>query len=280
MIINLIFLIFLVISHYECLDWKLTVVLGTSRIHVAVQGLEIDRIMEPIINSKADKAHILIFRDEKTERFMKQHRIIKENLEKNKIEVETVGVEIHDYNDLIQTFSKIIKTERKQHESCEIFLNLSVGTKISAIAGMDACRLWGCTPYYVIPEEYAPENQAKESLSKGVKEIIHPPLFEMVKPENNLIEALKLLDLKKGWMYKKEFKKKLLEKKMLRVQKKYADPKEQAKVSAEYMALNHQYIKPLEDAWKFIQQEKVGRNIRLTITNRGREALEIFKYLE
>ncbi|MHA1377210.1 MAG: HFX_2341 family transcriptional regulator domain-containing protein [Candidatus Helarchaeota archaeon] len=256
--------------------------LEAGRIHIAFQGKETDRISEPIIKYKADKAYIFIFKDEKTEKFMEQHNIIKQKLKNNNIDAVTVNSEIHSYNDVIQNISKIIKQEREKNPACEIFINISVGTKITAVAAMDACRLWRCSPYYVLPLEYLPENQDDDlSLSKGIKDIIYPPHFEMVKPETHLIEALKIIATsKKGFMYKKDFKKKLQEKKLLHILKKYDDPKDPNKKSAEYMALNQQFIIPLMQKWKYIEQSDDKRNKKLTLTDLGREALQIFKYLD
>jgi len=260
----------------------ISTMLGANRIHIAFQGKETDRISEPIIRYKGDKAYIFIFRDEKTEKFMEQHRWIKEKLAENNIDTITINTEIHDYNEVIQKISKIIKQERDINPKCEIFVNISVGTKITAIAAMDACRLWECTPYYVIPEEYIPEGgHASSSLSKGIKDIITPPQFDIVKPEKNLIQALKILaTTKREYMYKKEFKKKLQEKKLLKIMKQYNDPKDPKKKSAEYMALNQQYIIPLKQKWKYIEESDDKRNKKISLTKLGREALEIFKYLD
>ena len=118
-------------------------------------------------------------------------------------------------------------------------------------------------------------------MSKGIKDIFSPPQFEIVKPEANLIQALKILaSSKKDWMYKKDFKKKLQEKKILKILKTYNDPRDPKKKSAEYMALNQQYIIPLRDKWKYIEQSNDKRNKKITITKMGYEILEIFKYLD
>ena len=260
---------------------SISTILGANRIHIAFQGFEIDRIAEPIIQNRGDKVYIIIFRDEKTEQFMEQFNIIKKKLEEENIQVIQEKAEIHDYNDVIQKISQIIKEEREQNPSCEIFINISVGTKITSIAGMDACRLWNCTPYYVLPEKYLPEeDEKKSSLSRGIKKIISPPQFEIVKPKKNLIQALKILATKKNGMYKKEFKKRLEEKKLLRILKKYNDPRDPKKKSAEYMALNQQYIIPLKQKWKYIDESDDKRNKKITITKMGFEILEIFKYLD
>lgn len=257
----------------------ISTLLKTSRIHIAFQGKEIDRIAEPIIQNKGDKTYIFIFRDEKTEKFYKQYEAIKQKLEKNKIVTFPIPAEIHDYNNVIQNISQIIKIERERESACEIFINISVGTKITAIAGMDACRIWKCKPYYVLPEEYLPEEN-EEQLSRGIKNIFSPPQFEIVKPEENLIQALKILASKKNGMYKKDFKKRLEEKKLLTILKKYEDPRDPKKKSAEYMALNQQYIIPLKQTWKYIEESNEKRNKKIIITQTGLEILEIFKYLD
>ncbi|NVM28578.1 MAG: hypothetical protein HWN65_07020 [Candidatus Helarchaeota archaeon] len=253
-----------------------------NRIHIAFQGPEVERISYPIIQIKADRAYIFIFQDESTEKFIKQYHLIEKQLKESNIEVVQKGVNIHNYIEIIQNISKIIKSEREENPNTEIFINLSVGTKLTAIAAMDACRFWDCIPYYVIAEHYISELEVTKNtiaLSSGKMEIFQPPIFKLNKPKPNIIEALKIIAVKEGGIHKKEFRKKLLAKNLLKIQKKYDDPKDPNKLSAEYMAMNHQYLKPLQDEWEYIHVSDARRNQKITLTELGEEAVQIFKYL-
>ena len=179
-----------------------------------------ERISEPIIRMKGDKAYIFIYKDVKTEKFISQHQEVQKQLQEDKIEVVQIGIEIHDYIQVIQNISKIVKAEREANLETEIFINISVGTKITAIAAMDACRFWDCTPYYVQGEEYMQDTSSKGALSSGAMDIFLPPIFKVQKPAAKLIDALRIIAEKDG-IYKKEFLKKLLSKKILVIQKQY-----------------------------------------------------------
>lgn len=212
---------------------------------------------------------------------MKEYKEIENKLRENYIEVIQQGVNLLDYVDIIQNISKIVKLERENNPDTEILINLSVGTKITAIAAMDACRFWDCKPYYVVGEKYISEKeitQETRSLSSGKMDIFTPPVFKLIKPTQTLIEALKIIAERKSGIYKKEFRKRLLAKNLLVIQKKYENPKDPKKLSAEYMAMNQQYIYPLKDIWKYITVSDAKRNQKVSLTELGEETVQIFKY--
>jgi len=231
---------------------------------------------------QANRAYLFIFKDEQTEQFMEQYSAVEKQLKEHNIEVIKKGIDIYNYTEVIQSISLIIKDERERNPDTKIYINLSVGTKITAIAAMDACRFWDCTPYYVIGEHYIPEKAVSKqttALSYGKMEIFTPPTFKLIKPEPHLIEALKIIAEKKTGIYKKEFRKKLLVKNLLVIQKKYETPSDPKKLSAEYMAMNQQYLYPLKDTWNYIQISDAKRNQKITLTDLGEETVQIFKYL-
>lgn len=253
-----------------------------NQIHIAFQGFEIERISDPIIRMKADRAYLFIYQDEKTEKFIEECKTIEKQLKDNNIEVIRKGIDLLDYVAVIQNVSKVIKDEREKDPQVKIFINISVGTKITAIAGMDACRFWDCFPYYVKGENYISEKEITKNtraLSSGKMETLQPPLFQLKKPPPNLIEALKIIVERKIGIYKKEFRKKLLAKNLLVIQKKYEPHETSNKLSAEYMAMNQQYIFPLRDEWDYIHVSKTKRNQKITLTEYGKEASQIFKVL-
>lgn len=213
---------------------------------------------------------------------MDQYYAIERQLKENNIEIVRIGIDLHNYTNIIQNVSLIIKNERESNFETKFFVNLSVGTKITAIAAMDACRFWDCTPYYVIGEHYIPEkaiSKKTQALSYGKMEIFIPPVFQLLKPESPLIEALKIVAEKKTGIYKKDFRKKLLAKNLLTIQKNYEFANDPKKLSAEYMAMNQQYIYPLRDTWNYIQISDAKRNQKITLTELGEETVQIFKYL-
>jgi len=231
---------------------------------------------------KADKAYLFIYKDEKTEQFMQQYEIIEQQLKNKGIEIVKAGINLLDYIEIIQNISKVIKTERENSPDTEIHINISVGTNITAIAAMDACRFWDCSPYYVVGEHYLSQKEITAetmSLSSGQMEIFKPPIFKLIKPEAKLIKALRIIAEKKTGIYKKEFRKKLLANNLLIIHKSYDDPRDPKKLSAEYMAMNQQFIYPLKNTWKFIEISNAKRNQKITLTTIGEEIVQIFKFI-
>jgi hypothetical protein len=101
------------------------------------------------------------------------------------IECETVECDIFDPDEAIQKISDIIYS----HPDDDVKVNISTGSKITAISGMFACMLTGATPYYVKAEDYG-----DEPVSKGVDDIIQLPAYPIDPPEAHFVEVLDFLD--------------------------------------------------------------------------------------
>ncbi len=192
-------------------------------VHIAFNGDEVERITEPIIQSKADKAYIFTYIEEKidedgnpfikVDQMLHRYKKIVNILERHNIEVvkdipehikhlknkngdliDGIPISYHDYVAIIQYISKIIFYEREQNPNVIITINLAVGSKITAIASIDASRIWDVNVIYVQPQFWNIRTTPSEPLSSGRMDILNPPRFDLVRPENRHLLALKLID--------------------------------------------------------------------------------------
>jgi hypothetical protein len=149
------------------------------RVHIAQVGFEVSRIVEPLVRLRADRAYLLTGRPgDQAAPYWKKVRQSLANDYKG-IEVREKFENPWDFHGLLRVYGSIVEQERA--EGNLIFVNVSTGTKISAMVGLLAGMFWGATPYYAMT------GYVKESESVG--DILFPPILRF----NVLPEAQRLL---------------------------------------------------------------------------------------
>ena len=111
------------------------------RIHISPVGFEFKRVTEPLIRMKADKVYLVSYQEKDSgEQYL---QLIKKELSENykHIRIEEIFIDIWDLYQCIEKFRKIILLEGNNH----VYINVSTGTKITAIAGMFSCMLWNAS---------------------------------------------------------------------------------------------------------------------------------------
>ena len=156
------------------------------RVHVATIDHHVERIVEPMIRLRADKAYLLAFdeNDSASEFFKKTQS----SLKKHHITIQVVYVDIWDLMACISTIRKIVQDEREN----QVFFNVSAGTKISAISFMLACMLWDCEPYYA-KTEYDKMKFSKKAIPEKIKDVVAIPTYKMITPKTESLQLLKIL---------------------------------------------------------------------------------------
>ena len=120
------------------------------RVHIAPQGFEDERIYIPAIDRDADIL-VLVGHDEPDETAVQCRERIVDALNEQGIEVqETATCNLFDLNNSLETLLTLIR-DRNPEDTVRV--NISAGSKITAIAGMLACMFTDADPYYVVPEE-------------------------------------------------------------------------------------------------------------------------------
>jgi len=174
---------------------------------------------------------------------------------------------------VIYLFQIIKKTKEliEKETSNDVFVNLASGSKIQAIALMMTCMMFGkekrITPFYAEAKDYP--GFAGKQMSYGVKNIMQVPIYKMQTPKAEHIKALKIINENKGRITKKLMAKLAKDEELIVV-----NAKKDNESQATFASLDKNIIQPLEEQWKFIKIEKVGRNRWIQITQEGLNAAE------
>ena len=153
-----------------------------KRIHIAPVGFEVDRIVIPAIDTKADKVYLLVHNnktEDKAGSYIAQ--VIKE-LKANKIESQKVPVNWRDVESITKAARKLLL----ELSGNDIFVNIASGSKNHAIA-LDRAIMTledqtGVVEFYAESEKYEGFKPGKKQLSVGVRETKQIPKRQMVLP--------------------------------------------------------------------------------------------------
>ncbi len=169
--------------------------LQTLRVHIAPVGFEVDRIVLPAVTMKADRVWLITHNKASIDEGRRFVRSIQDKLRHARIECLNAEADRIDLFDILRTLRMIILKEKGN----SILVNVSVGSKIQAIASMMACMMFKdislIKPYYVVPERYT-STLAEEDIqeTEGLKEIIPVPEYKIEIPPNKLIRCLDIIN--------------------------------------------------------------------------------------
>lgn len=252
------------------------------RVHIAPVGYEVDRVVIPILNERADRVYLITEKDESIDKgksFLS--KIVDEITDKgSNVEIFVCGTDVknRDLYDVLKVYRLIIEKEKGNH----IFVNVSTGTKIHAIAGMMTSMIFKSSettvkPYYVTPDDYSQEPERKVQLSVGCKEIKILPSYQITRASDEQIDVLQIIDQhlsenKKTGMSKSELID-ILEKKGYKLILSATTNEG----SAKHMAIKRKYLDPLCNTWNYITIEGERKKARISITEDGKNALKFLK---
>ncbi|MFY9871180.1 MAG: DUF6293 family protein [Candidatus Nitrosopolaris sp.] len=223
------------------------------RVHIAPVGFEVDRIVLPAIDMKADRVWLITDDKPKEDEGSKFVKLIQRKLKEVRIECFQGEADRIDLFDILRVLRIIILKEKGN----SILVNVSVGSKIQAIASMMACMMFkdiaNIKPYYVVPERYN-SSLVKEDKqeTEGLKEIKPMPEYKIEIPNQKLIKCLDIINRKAdGNITKRELKDAAIEAGLIHVDEKrltsIAMKKEEYSDQAAYMSLNKNLIAPLQN---------------------------------
>ena len=149
---------------------------------------------------------------------------------------------------------------------------MASGSKIQAIGTMMACMMFNCDnnihPFYVEAKNYRGVD-SKQPISTGIKDIQDVPPYSIKIPDEKLIKALYIIRKNNNKLTKKEMARLSEENKIITV-----NAQENNHSMARFASLDKNIIQPLEEQWKFINVEKIGRNRWITLTQEGKNAMD------
>ena len=241
--------------------------LGTQRIHIAPVGFEVDRIVIPASKYKADKVYLLVHDNSSEVKARPYVTEIQKQLKKNKIESELIYSDWRDVEKITKIVRDVIIKERKN----EIFVNLASGSKIHAIAMDRACMTFdnrdNIHPFYAEAKSYI-GFQFPKQLSKGVKSTKEIPTHRIIMPKPEFLKTLEIINEEGGKIKKKDLAEKLEKKGILNPNSKPGNKNQVLLASLDKNIVQH-----LENPWKAISVEKIGRNRWISITSEGQYIL-------
>lgn len=235
-----------------------------GRIHIMPVGYEYERIIQPAQEFRADQV-ILVGHEGDTEgdEGDKHLRGAIEALEEQNIEIEAKECDIFDLYSSMGAIAESIS----EHEDDEIYVNVSTGSKVTAIAGMIASMVLDCTPYYVRAKDY--ENDPEDI--KGTTEL---PTYPIDAPDSEQVDVMQFIHRfseREGPPTKGDvihFSEHL---NLDYISRNVAG-------KGKYRLLDVHIVEPLKER-EYIAESKQGRNKILTLTDDGRAALEAFRWL-
>jgi hypothetical protein len=240
------------------------------RVHISPVGFDFHRVTEPLIKKQADKVYFVTFRKgDPAEKFLQA--VLGELRSKyGHIEDKYVYVDMWNYYDCVEKYRQIILEENEKGN--HVYVNVSTGTKITAMVGMIACMLWGATPYYA-RVSYLKNKEPEVPLSEFVQEPEELPVYDILQPKHEILVVLTLLEKAGGKMRKAEIIQELQKVGLIRA----IDPSTKTDFSptAKHSQLRA-IIDPMESEWKYVRVEARGRRSDVFLTDQGKTALRIF----
>src|SRR5207244_248115 len=111
---------------------------------------------------------------------------------------------VEEYVDLWDLFACIIKFKEivKKEEGNLLYVNVSTGTKVTAIAGTIVSMLVGSTPYYA-KVNYGPLPEAIPPTEK-VDDPFEVPVYKIMSPSASALTILEIIEKENGSMRKKD----------------------------------------------------------------------------
>jgi hypothetical protein len=257
------------------------------RIHIAVVGFEIDRISLAAIEMKADKIYLITKKNTKNDPdkglyYLEENKKILKNAG-IQVEVEFID-RVHDLGLILSSTKKIIEIEKNNH----IFINISSGSNLSAIAGTIVSMMYNndyhITPYYVKPQTYTEPN-LNQPITSGIEKIYDVLTFPAKIPDQRLIEVLNLIKSSKKvdsdgkkYVTKKDliihFKKYLDELNKRFIEEKKETPTPEQEKAKSYAWLNQNIVNKLKNEWDMIEIKNEGKYSQIRLTKKGENMLE------
>lgn len=171
--------------------------------------------------------------------------------------------DIFDMYATLWAFAEIID----EYAQNDVFVNLSTGSKITAISGMIACMGTGAYPYYVKVDEYT-----GETISKGVKDTVQLSAYPIGVPDRQYLKVMEYIEMN-GPVAKKEVVEFVQDQEFPLL----SDYNRQA-LRHMYKPVNEEILDPLEERG-YIDVQRRGQGKQVRLTTDGKETLKIFRYM-
>ena len=239
-----------------------------DEVHVAPLGYEYDRILGPARKYGVDIIYLLEHDgpSEPTD----YHDDLRAELRDLGVEVRSRDVDLMDIYDVLG----VVTTLTAEHEDDIVRVNVSSGSKLSAVGAAIACMCTDATAYYVHPEGYPyADRQERQSYGYAADEVL--PSYPIEAPTTDQVAVMAYLAEANTDAY--TVKKKDIIDHAEEVGLSFVADNDPANDKAKFALLNANVVEPLlED--QYISVEDVGRRKQVTLTDTGEDALRAFRH--
>lgn len=248
-----------------------------NRVQIVPLGFEYARLKQPISEWKADIVVAIEYEDA-AEEIPYITALLEELDDDERIVLDRRACDIFELYDALGTIAEAIS----DYETDDVYVNLSAGSKITAIAGMIACMASGASPIYARPD-YGPDGEhiPEEPFHDDVAEVFELPTYPIDRPSDMLVAFLARIrrettEVAHG-RYQGVSKLELIE--FAREEGfPFIAQSEAATEKGYYRLLDRHVIEPLREKG-YVTIERVGRQKFVTLTTEGSNALQAFGHL-
>ena len=239
----------------------------SERVHIMPVGYEESRIIESAKEYKADRVELITHsqNDPKGQDCIDE---VESTLENKEFECHVHECDIFDLYDSIGTIAQLIS----EHEGDDVYVNISTGTKITAVAGTIATTVTDTSAYYVKASEYGGD----EGKPVGIEKEFELPHYPIEAPDDQQVAMLAVLHELEVEEDKYPTKGELIHIAMhndLEFIKSVSEEKQ-----ARYRALDRAILDPLYNR-EYIDMHREGRNKIVELTEQGKGAYQAFNSL-
>jgi hypothetical protein len=258
------------------------VYLGTEQVHIAFQGYERERVYRPPIESNADKVILIAHNgetvsnseesaEESIDEDISKGRAcrdeVRRKLEEEDIDVEITECDFFDLNSAVLGAGDVIT--RYQSDNTEIYLNITTGSKITAIAGAIAATSTDATPYYVRAESYY-----GEQIATDIQDPQTLPQYPFSSPHRDFLRVLEFIQEEatdRGYVIKREVVEFSMDLSLL-------SEYERSEVRHYYDPADEKVLDPLLE-WGYVKMIPRGDENRYQLTDEGEDILEVLSFM-
>lgn len=235
-----------------------------DRVHIMPVGFEEERIYKTADILKADSVVLLVNRDDDDNERVHLEKVLAE-LRNQGFEPRIEECNIFNLYDSLGTIASLIR----EYSEEDVYVNISTGSKVTAIGGMIGAMINDATAYYVKASEYR-----EGEVPKGVDDITKLPNYPIESPDMQQISILKYLkDTKDQESVTKSNLIDFSEDNSLSF-----ISEEEISRKAKYRRLDNHIVDPLLNEG-YIRVEEEGRNRVVVITEAGEEMVEAFGHM-
>jgi hypothetical protein len=252
---------------------------GRKKVHITAVGVEVNRVIEPILKIGADSVIIISNTTEgPTYRPFVDAVISKLRKSIREDSVTETRMDLFDIEKLIGQLGKLIADERSKKNT--VFINVSVGSRLYDAAGIIAASMFGAIAYYAEVKDYWQKISIyyKKGIPVGtvkiIGDIIEIPQFHINPPKKDWIIFLNIIknQIESGGITSQLTIAKKLQEIGLISACREETRSENIRILVE---LRRRYISPiLKEGW--IEIEGQRRSARLKLTEPGKRMLNVF----